>query len=146
MTQVTQPVSPEVKPALQQRYPWMFEHLKLILREVPQKAERNFGLALIHIMEGLFDEAIQNLHLTTEAEPSHREALMLLSDIYFKSGHYEESRATFERLLRLDPSDYSVAVWLCFVYMQLGKRGKELIQDSILNDLAPDLVDRVLAR
>jgi tetratricopeptide (TPR) repeat protein len=137
---------PEPQPALDVaqrrvwRSIWMLEELEHPLNLVPDEAERNYGLALIKVMLGRFNEAVKSLSAALEANPRHKLALSLLGDLQFKMGNYKEAAASLEKLVDQEPDNLSAITWLCLAYHCLGDKGKALAKQSLLQNVAPDLV------
>src|SRR5215210_4707774 len=82
---------------------WMIQEIEHSLRLVPDDAERNYALALIHVMRGRFNDAIKTLNKAVEANPEHANALWLLGEIYLKTGDYEKAADSLEQVVIQDP-------------------------------------------
>src|SRR5436305_991533 len=82
---------------------WMIEDIEHSLRLVPDDAERNYALALIHVMRGRFNDAIKTLRQAVEANPGHANALWLLGEIYLKTGDYERAAESLEQVVIQEP-------------------------------------------
>jgi tetratricopeptide (TPR) repeat protein len=119
---------------------WMIEEIEHSLRLVPDEAERNYALALVHIMRGKFSDAIKDLSKAVEADPMHTQALWLLGEIYLKVGDYERAAAALEQVVTQQPDNLTAITWLSLAYHSLGKKGKALDKQSVLQNLAPDLM------
>jgi tetratricopeptide (TPR) repeat protein len=119
---------------------WMIEDIEHSLRLVPDEAERNYALALVHIMRGKFNDAIKALNKAVEADPRHTQALWLLGEIYLKVGDYERAAASLQQVVTIQPDNLTAITWLSLAYHSLGKRGKALDKQSVLQNLAPDLM------
>jgi len=131
---------PEIDSPTFRRSLWMIEDIEYSLRLVPDDAERNYALALIHVMRGRFNDAIKTLNKAVEANPKHANALWLLGEIYLKVGDYEKAAESLEQVVIQDPDNLTALTWLSLAYHSLGKRGKALDKQSVLQNLAPDLV------
>lgn len=118
----------------------MIEDIEHSLRLVPDEAERNYALALVHVMCGQFNVAIKELSSATEANPKHTQALWLLGEIYLKVGDYEKAAASLEQVVTQQPDNLTAITWLSLAYHSLGKKGKALDKQSVLQHLAPDLI------
>lgn len=119
---------------------WMIEDIEESLHLVPDVAERNYALALVHVMRGRFSNAIKTLREAVEANPEHANALWLLGEIYLKTGDYERAAESLEQVVIQEPDNLTAITWLSLAYHSLGKRGKALDKQSVLQNLAPDLV------
>lgn len=119
---------------------WMIEDIEHSLRLVPDDSERYYALALIHMMRGKFDDAIKNLGRAIEANPSYIQALCLQGEIYLKLGYYEKAAVSLEQVVNEEPDNLTAITWLSLAYHCLGKKGKALDMQSILQNLAPDLI------
>lgn len=119
---------------------WMIEEIEHSLRLIPDEAERNYALALVHIMRGKFNDAIKTLSKAAEADPRHTQALWLLGEMYLKVGDYERAAVSLEQVVGQEPDNLTALTWLSLAYHSLGKKGKALDKQSILQNLAPDLV------
>jgi tetratricopeptide (TPR) repeat protein len=119
---------------------WMIEDIEHSLRLVPDDAERNYALALIHVMRGKFNDAIKTLRQAVEANPKHANAMWLLGEIYLKTGDYEKAAESLEQVVTQEPDNLTAITWLSLAYHSLGKRGKALDIQSVLQNIAPDLV------
>lgn len=128
------------KAKLLRRSRWMIEDLEHSLRLVPDEAERYYAIALTEIMLGEFTRALHSLNLAVKANPRHMPALNLLGEIYFKFGSYEKAAATLEKVIIQEPNNITAVTWLCMAYHCLGAKGKALAKQSILQNIAPDLV------
>lgn len=119
---------------------WMIQEVEHSLRLVPDDAERNYALALIHVMRGKFTDAIRSLSVAVEANPGHTQALWLLGEIQLKVGDYEKAAASLEQVVAQEPDNLTAITWLSLAYHSLGKKGKALDKQSVLQNLAPDLI------
>ncbi len=119
---------------------WMIEELEVSLEFVQDDAERHYGLALIKIMRGKFQEAIKSLEQAVGAKPEHIRALWLLGEIHIKMGQYEKGAEALEAVLRQDPSNLTAITWLTLAYHSMNKRSQATQVQSILETIAPDLM------
>lgn len=119
---------------------WMIEDLEHSLRLVPDEAERYYAMALTELMLGDYIRAVNSLNLAVKANPQHMPALNLRGELYFKLGHYDEAAAALEQVLAQEPDNITAITWLCMAYHCLGHKGKALAQQSLLQNIAPDLV------
>jgi tetratricopeptide (TPR) repeat protein len=127
------------------RHLWMLEDLENLLPLVLQDAERFYGLALIQMMRGRFDDGVQSLVKAVKANPLYAPASYLLGDTYLRLGKCEEAITELERAVKRNPGDLNALVWLSLAYRRLGSKGKLLLQRSILQTIAPDLVEEILS-
>jgi tetratricopeptide (TPR) repeat protein len=118
----------------------MIDDLEYSLSFVPDDAERNYALALVHVMRGRFSDAIKTLSKAVKANPGHAHALWLLGEIYLKTGDYERAAESLEQVVIQEPDNLTAITWLSLAYHSLGKRGKALDKQSVLQNIAPDLV------
>jgi tetratricopeptide (TPR) repeat protein len=123
---------------------WMFEDLEYSLKLVPDEAERCYGLALVQVMLGKFTDAVKSLKQAVESNPQHLSALSLLGELHFKVGGYEQAAGYLEQVVNLDPDNITAITWLCMAYHCLGHKGKALAKQSLLQNIAPDLVVTLL--
>jgi lipopolysaccharide biosynthesis regulator YciM len=119
---------------------WMIEELEVSLGLVSDDAERHYGLALVKIMRGKFQEAVQSLEQAVEAKPEHVRALWLLGEIRIKTGQYEKGAEALEAVLRQDPGNLTAITWLTLAYHSMNKRQQATQIQSILETIAPDLM------
>jgi lipopolysaccharide biosynthesis regulator YciM len=119
---------------------WMIEELEVSLESVPDDAERHYGLALIKIMRGKFQEATKSLETAVEAKPEHVRALWLLGEIHMKLGQYEKGAEALEAVVRHEPGNLTAITWLSLAYHSLNKRSQATKVQSILETIAPDLI------
>ena len=119
---------------------WMIEELEVSLGLVPDDAERHYGLALVKIMRGKFQEALRNLEQAAEAKPEHTRSLWLLGEMHIKMGQYEKGAEALEAVLRQDPGNLTAITWLTLAYHSMNKRHQATQVQSILESIAPDLV------
>jgi tetratricopeptide (TPR) repeat protein len=119
---------------------WMIEELEVSLESVPDDAERNYGLALVKIMRGKFQEAVIRLEQAVEAKPEHIRALWLLGEIRIKMGQYDKGAEALEVVLKHDPGNLTAITWLTLAYHSLNKRSQATQIQSILETIAPDLM------
>lgn len=119
---------------------WMIEDIEHSLRLVPDDAERNYALALVHVMRGRFNDAIKTLREAVEANPKHANSMWLLGELYLKTGDYEKAVESLEQVVTQEPDNLTAITWLSLAYHSLGRRGKALDIQSVLQNIAPDLV------
>lgn len=127
------------------RHLWMLEDLENLLPLVPQDAERFYGLALVQMMRGRFDEGIRSLEEAVKANPLYAPASYLLGDMYLRLGKCKEAITELEKAVKRNPSDLNALLWLSLAYRRLGSKGKLLVRKSILLTIAPDLVEEILS-
>lgn len=126
------------------RHLWMLKDLERLLPLVPSEAERFYGLALVQMMLGRFDDGIMSLEKAVEADPLFAPASYLLGDIYLRTGKCEEAIEELEKAVKRNPGDLNALLWLSLAYYRLGEKGKAMVQSSILQSIAPDLVSEIL--
>lgn len=134
------PKAPEKQETQFSRSLWMIEELEVCLKSVSDDAERNYGLALIKIMRGKFQEGVKSLEQAVAAKPDHLGALWLLGEIHIKMGRYEKGAEALEAVLRQDPSNLTAITWLTLAYHTMNKRSQATQIQSILETIAPDLI------
>jgi len=124
----------------------LVEELERLLGLVPIEAERYYGQAIAMFVLGRVQEGIMNLNLAVKADPDHLPALQLLSQTLLKLGEYKKAAIILEKVLSHEPDNLTAITSLCLAYHCLDKRGKEMAKDSILQTIAPDLLENVLKR
>ncbi len=125
---------------------WMFQDLEYSLTLVPDEAERYYGLALVQVMLGKFLDAVKSLRLALKSDPQHLRALSLLGELHFKLGGYQQAATYLEQMVKLEPDNITAITWLCMAYHCLGQKGKALAKQSLLQNIARDLVVTLLNR
>lgn len=125
---------------------WMLEEIQNSLKLVPDEAERYYGLALLEIMLGRFNDAIANLDRAIQTSPDHIPALSLLGELHLKLGDHKKAATFLEQVVSHEPENMTAITWLCLAYHCLGYKGKAMAQQSILQSIAPDLMVTVLNR
>lgn len=119
---------------------WMIEELEVSVGLIQDESERHYGLALIQIMRGKFQEAVKSLDKAVEAKPEHIRALWLLGEIYMKLGQYEKGAEALEAVVKHEPGNLTAITWLSLAYHSLNKRSQATKAQSILETIAPDLI------
>jgi tetratricopeptide (TPR) repeat protein len=119
---------------------WMIDHVEETLHLVPDEAERYHSIALIKVMRGQFSEAIQYLNKTLALSPKHFQTLWLAGEIHFKLAHYEKAATLLEEVVRIEPDNLTAITWLALAYHCLKDQGKAINAQSILQEIAPDLM------
>lgn len=119
---------------------WMIEELEVSVGLIQDDSERHYGLALIQIMRGKFQEAVKSLGKAVEAKPEHIRALWLLGEIHMKLGQYEKGAEALEAVVRHEPGNLTAITWLSLAYYSLNKRSQATKVQSILETIAPDLL------
>jgi tetratricopeptide (TPR) repeat protein len=119
---------------------WMIEELEVSVGLIQDESERYYGLALIQIMRGKFQEAVKSLDKAVEAKPEHIRALWLLGEIYMKLGQYEKGAEALEAVVKHEPGNLTAITWLSLAYHSLNKRSQATKAQSILETIAPDLI------
>jgi tetratricopeptide (TPR) repeat protein len=123
---------------------WMLEEIQHSLEHIPNEAERSYSMALLQIMLGKFNDAINSLETATRINPDHVTALLLLGELHLKMGEHKKAAAALEQVVSHEPDNMTAVTWLCLAYHCLGYKGKAQMQQSILQSVAPDLVVTVL--
>lgn len=143
-----QPIPPPPSGSTQRfrRSPWMLEQIQESLELIPDHAERYYSFALLQIMLGNFNEAIESLGKAIEANPNHVAALYLRGEIYLKLGQHKKAAELLEEVVKREPDNMTAITWLCLAYHCLGYKGKAMAQQSILQSVAPDLMVTVMNR
>lgn len=126
------------------RSPWMFREIEASLNLVPDEAEKHYSLAVLDVMLGKFNDAINKLETAIQANPEHTSALYLLGELYLKIGEHKKAANLLEKVVNNDPEDITAITWLCLAYHCLGHKGKAMAQQSVLQSIAPDLYVSVL--
>jgi tetratricopeptide (TPR) repeat protein len=118
----------------------MMEYLGRLLHLVPDEAERNYGLALVHRMCQREDDAIENLQISLKANPQHSAALSELGEVYFKQERYEDAVQVFEQVVKLGGRGSLTAItWLFMSLYFVGIKISDVIQNSVLRAVDPEL-------
>ena len=72
----------------------------------PEKDPQNqYEKAVISVRYDLEDEALKYLNLALSLEPAHAPSLLLLGNVHFKKGNFNEAAAAFQKYLELRPND-----------------------------------------
>ena len=85
-----------------------------------------------------FAQAAVVLERADRAEPGKASILEALGRAYYNSGQHDRSRATFEKLLELDPSAHYAHFALGQSLKQLGQRAKARTHLRLAVALSPD--------
>ncbi len=119
---------------------WMIEHIEQALRLVPDDVERHYGLALVGMMLGEFSNAVSHLNTALGVQPSHIPTLWLLGELYFRQANYEKAAELLEQVVQSEPDNLTAITLLSLSYHSLGKKGKAINKQSVLQTIAPDLL------
>jgi tetratricopeptide (TPR) repeat protein len=122
----------------------MLEDVQRALQLIPDEAERYYGLALMGVMLGRFNESISNLERVIQANPDHIAGMALLGEPHLKLGEHRKAAALLEQVVSREIEKMIAITWPCLAYHSLGYKGKAQLQQSILPSVAPDLVVSVL--
>lgn len=103
-----------------------YEHLKKyygrILQEMPDDAETNISLGIVHAEYKVYPEAARCFEKVLEKEPFNAGALNNLGNLRFTSGKYEEARDYYFKASKADPFDGSIWLNLARTAAKLGKK------------------------
>jgi tetratricopeptide (TPR) repeat protein len=124
--------------------PWIIQALKHPLELVPDEAERHFGLALLQMLLGNFNEAINSLDSALNADPHHMAALTLLGEMRFKFGDYAQAVTILEQIVSREPNNLTAIAWLCMSYHSLGFKDRAMNKQNLLQNIIPHLVVNAL--
>lgn len=87
----------------------------------PEKDPQNqYEKAVISVRYDLEDEALKYLNLALSLEPAHAPSLLLLGNVHFKKGNFNEAAAAFQKYLELRPNDSEAHINLGLTYEKLG--------------------------
>ncbi|MEW6320892.1 MAG: protein kinase [Acidobacteriota bacterium] len=92
------------------------EAYQLLLASYPGDYAANVNLAIIHMEEGRFDEAVRHLDVAVQGDPDNPLPWLNLGQAYMGLGRFDEARGAFESSLKVQDSTnariglYTVAV------------------------------------
>ncbi|OGD12308.1 MAG: hypothetical protein A2Y86_06140 [Candidatus Aminicenantes bacterium RBG_13_62_12] len=91
----------------------------------PEKDPQNqYEKAVISVRYDLEDEALKYLNLALSLDPAHAPSLLLLGNVHFKKGNFNEAAAAFQKYLELRPNDSEAHINLGLTYEKLGMADK----------------------
>jgi tetratricopeptide (TPR) repeat protein len=128
--------------------PLLMELIAEVLLKVEDLAERHYGLGLLCLLDGRNEAAIQHLQLAKQENLNHCLAFCYLGEIHLKCKQYEEAAEAFEQVLRIGGrGSFTAEGGLYIAYTNLGERGRELLQHSMLHQRgAEETVEMILNR
>lgn len=109
------------------------DELERVLRLVPDAAERHYGLALVRLILGRYDEAVEQLQLAVTADPAHCRALCRLGDSQLMAARLDDAVEAYQQAVQVKGD--SVLAALSGLYISLclmREKGRELMQGSHL--------------
>jgi tetratricopeptide (TPR) repeat protein len=103
-----------------------YEHLKKyygrILQEMPDDAETNISLGIVHAEYKAYAEAAGCFEKVLEKEPFNAGALNNIGNLRFTAGKYEEARDYYFKASKADPFDGGIWLNLARTAAKLGKK------------------------
>lgn len=78
-------------------------HLRLLTKVNPNNYAALLRLAEIHLQEGRFNEAVEELEWLLSENPKVAEALEMLGNIFSNQGNYKQALRTYRRLVEVAP-------------------------------------------
>ena len=108
---------------------------KIIILHDPLSAEEHNNLGRIYESQGKFDLAAQQYRAALKQDPKSLPSLLLLGDLSFKTKHYPEAKASYEKALELQPENGDIYNNLCWVYLEQNTelpKAMELIEKAMI--------------
>ncbi len=99
----------------------------------PSFEETPYRLALYHLSNKNYDEALKTAQQYLDAHPTSAQALVTLGSVYLSGGHFDEAKTTLLSALKISPNDLSANSGLAA--LALGARDLEGAKNHYLNAL-----------
>lgn len=86
------------------------------------RARARYQLAVIDRAQGRYKEAVEKLEGLAGEYPRDREVQRQLAQSYYTLGRYRDSTASFEKIVRIDPTDFGAWQFLSPLYEVEGRK------------------------
>ena len=87
------------------------------------------GLGWIAWARSQWEVAKGYLESAIAIQPNDPEALVMLGDVYFFTGKFEESEASYRKVLNDNPADVQAIAKICFLYLHWSKKKNEATRE-----------------
>ena len=111
------------------------------LEENPDAPLPHFGLGMVYMEEGRYDEAIRELEKSLQEKPNFIPIMRTLGEAYQMNDQAQKALTVLKRVLELNHRDVAALYLLGITYESLGKNSKAIRLFEKLSYLKPVRID-----
>ena len=102
----------------------LLNNLQNIIQSHPNNTAQNFGMSVIHLIEGDPDKMINCLELIIKENPNISLLHRRIAEVFINKDDYRQAIIHLENALKADEEDLTAKVWLGLSYFEIGNTKK----------------------
>lgn len=105
----------------------LLKNLQNIIQSHPSNTAQNFGLSIIHLIEGDSEKTVNCLQSIIEENPNLSLLHCRIAQVFINNNDYKQAIMHLENALEADKEDLTAKVWLSLSYFEIGNKKKASI-------------------
>jgi tetratricopeptide (TPR) repeat protein len=122
------------------------EKFKSLIDRYPNDPVAYYELARIEVQQNLIDDGIEHARKAIELDPANIWYSLLLAEVYYNGGRFQESVALYEKIVAVEPNKADYLYQLAALYLQTGKYPDAIRMYDRIEELAGVSEDVVLQK
>jgi predicted Zn-dependent protease len=102
----------------------LLKNLRNIIQSHPSCTAQNFGMSIIHLIEGDPDNMVNCLELVIKENPNISLLHRRIAEVFIDKNDYQQAIVHLENALQADKEDLTAKVWLSLSYFETGNMKK----------------------
>lgn len=102
----------------------LLKNLQAVIESHQDESAKNFGMAILHLLNSDFTEMTKCLKALAQAHPEVGLINRRIAEIYINQNDFETAIAYLEKALELDKEDVTAKIWLGLGYFEIGNEEK----------------------
>ena len=102
----------------------LLKNLRNIIQSHPSSTAQNFGMSIIHLIEGDADKMVICLESIIKENPNVSLLHRRIAEFFIDKNDYQQAIIHLENALEADKEDLTAKVWLSLSYFEIGNTKK----------------------
>lgn len=98
----------------------LLKNLRNIIQTHPNNIAQNFGMSIIHLIEGDSDKMVNCLESIIAENPNISLLHRRIAEVFINNNDYKQAIIHLENALEADKEDLTAKVWLSLSYFETG--------------------------
>lgn len=102
----------------------LLKNLRNIIQTHPNSTAQNFGMSIIHLIEGDSDKVVNYLESIIAENPNISLLHRRIAEVFINNNDYKQAIIHLENALEADKEDLTAKLWLSLSYFETGNTKK----------------------
>ncbi|MCD9188947.1 MAG: hypothetical protein LUM44_21195 [Pyrinomonadaceae bacterium] len=102
----------------------LLKNLSDIIKTHPNNTAQNFGMSIIHLIEGDSDKTVNCLESIIAENPNISLLHRRIAEVFINNNDYKQAIIHLENALEADKEDLTAKIWLSLSYFEIGNSKK----------------------